>query len=174
MTISGPALPEGRTTATQPDGSFSFADVPEGQGYQLRATSWNGRPTTTQPDGSFSFADVPEGEGYHGTATGGGIADGQIVMNNTPGSAAELVTYLNQLAKDLHAVNAQLDGLNASLGRAASHIPADHPAADAVDDIKGYASDVQDHTHEANAGVAKLLGLVGGFVAGWKVGGFKH
>jgi hypothetical protein len=95
------------------------------------------------------------------------------LLTEEDGGANELAAYLKNLAADLHTLNSKVDGLNAALEKAAHKAPSDHPMWDAIDDMRDEADEVQDHLHDANGGMAKLLGLVGGFVAGWKTGGIK-
>jgi uncharacterized phage infection (PIP) family protein YhgE len=94
-------------------------------------------------------------------------------LNEEDAGAKELATYLQQLASDLHTLNSKMDGLNSALEKAAHKTPSDHPMWDAIDDMRDEADEVQDHLHDANGGMAKLLGLVGGFAMGWRSGGIK-
>lgn len=126
-------------------------------------------------------------------------------------TAMDLVTKLNQLAADIHAIGAKVDALNGRLQKMTAEFQskldyvADGAAelaqssltlfkaqaeaiqqidtmiqreanpwelAERIDEVRR-ARDEEERVSNAPNGLAKLIGLVGGFTAGWKMGGIK-
>jgi argininosuccinate lyase len=89
----------------------------------------------------------------------------------TDEQAARVLVQFRQAHEMFMAANAQMDKSINTLAdyRAALARQRNDDAASALDDADDMIDDVQDHTQAAAGGFSRLLGLVGGFVAGWKM-----